>query len=173
MSVTLYKLQESSGVELFRFLCKKQKNLSKSNLWKIFILAFHKALRFSSHYILRVSLHIFVCKHIKFPCNWRIIVGKMSKVFPSWNLLCCNKNLSGGNVLLWFYNDTCVDFPDLWKTSRNTAHTRTITCKRRTASSHAPPAPLKNNYTISLLFHNNKCPCDLHDGLAINLTCQS
>lgn len=80
-------------------------------------------------------------------------------------------------MLLWFYNDTCVDFPDLWKTSQNTAHTHTITCKtctqRNAKARIAPPAPLKNNYTFSLLFHNNKCPCDLHDGLAINLTCQS
>lgn len=69
-----------------------------------------------------------------------------------------------------------VDFPNLWKTSQNTEHVHTITCDAHThtnACALALPATLKNNYTISVPLHNNKTPCDLHDGLVINPTCQN
>lgn len=87
-------------------------------------------------------------------------------------------------MFLWFklFVVWKVDFPNLWKTSQNTVHVHTITCITHTYThihrhtntcTLAFPAPLKNNYTISVPLHNNKPACDLHDGLVMNSTCQN
>lgn len=81
-------------------------------------------------------------------------------------------------MFLWFKFVCCVEggfpqslenFPEYRACSHDHMHTHTHTDTRTLAL----PAPLKNNYTISVLLHNNKPPCDLHDGLVINPTCQN